>query len=113
MKRYIFPLCFLIFFVSFSYAQTTYTLKGTLVDTTGQAVSGSVLVLMTRADSAQLEVEYCQNGVFELTWTDSLAREVMLYVSAIGYNGRYVEVDKSGSELGKIVLTPLAVLWMR
>lgn len=109
MKRYIFSLCFLIFSVYFSDAQTTYTLKGTLVDTTGQAVSGSVLVLMTRADSAQLEVEYCQNGVFELTWTDSLAREVMLYVSAIGYNGRYVEVDKSGSVLGKIVMTPLAV----
>lgn len=97
-------LCF-----SFAYGQQKYTLRGSLCDTTGQAVSGSVLVLMTRADSVQLKLEYCQNGAFELTWTDSLAQEVMLYVSAIGYNGRYVDVDKSLPDLGRIVLTPLSV----
>lgn len=93
----------------FSFGQKSHTVRGSLVDTAGQVVDNSVVVLMTQSDSTQLKLDYFQTGAFELTWTDSLQREVMLYISAIGYNSRYIEVDRSQPDLGEIVMMPLSV----
>lgn len=92
-----------------SFAQNMHTCRGSLIDSSGQAVTDAMVVLMTKSDSVQLKLDYSRTGVFEITWTDSLKRELLLYVSAIGYNSKYVDVDKSHPDLGKIILIPLAV----
>lgn len=98
-----------VLYSCFSFGQETRTICGAVVDTSGQAVANTVIVLMTRSDSTQLKLDYFQTGVFELKWADKEERDVMLYISAIGYNSRYLEIDKSRSDLGEIVMMPLSV----
>lgn len=98
-----------VLYSCFSFGQETRTICGAVVDTSGQAVANTVIVLMTRSDSTQLKLDYFQTGVFELKWADKEERDVMLYISAIGYNSRYLEIDESRSDLGEIVMMPLSV----
>lgn len=98
-----------VLYSCFSFGQETRTICGSVVDTSGQAVANTVIVLMTRSDSTQLKLDYFQTGTFEMKWADKMERDVMLYISAIGYNSRYLEIDKSSTDLGEIVMMPLSV----
>lgn len=107
MKIYLIVLS--VLYSSFSFGQETRTIRGSLVDTTGKAVTNAIIVLMNRSDSTQLKLDYFQTGTFEMKWADKEERDVMLYISAIGYNSRYLEIDKSCTDLGEIVMMPLSV----
>lgn len=93
----------------FSFGQKSHTVRGSLVDTTDKAVPEAIVVLMTRADSTQMALVYSPDGVFEMTWSNKQEEEVMLFISAIGYNSKYINVDKSRSDLGNITMKPLSV----
>ena len=83
---------------------------GRLADTTGQGVKGAIVVLMEKADSVQVRWDYFAVDTFRLEYEYRKEKALLLYVSAIGYASKYVEVDRERENQGTIVLEPLSVL---
>ena len=66
-------------------------------------------MLMNKADSTQICWDYFPTDAFRMEYKCQEEVALLLYVSAIGYNGRYVEVDGSQEEQGTVILEPLSV----
>lgn len=45
-----------------SFAQNMHTCRGSLIDSSGQAVTDAMVVLMTKSDSVQLKLDYSRTG---------------------------------------------------
>ena len=90
--------------------QEMRVVTGRLADTTGQGVKGAIVVLMEKADSVQVRWDYFASDTFRLEYEYRKEAALLLYVSAIGYTSRYVEVDREREDQGTIVLEPLSVL---
>ena len=102
-------LLFLIFIPCVVFSQNVRTLTGRLADTKGQGIEGAIIVLMNKADSTQIAWDYFPTDTFRMEHECQEEVALLLYVSAIGYNGRYVEVDGSQEEQGTVILEPLSV----
>ena len=90
--------------------QEMRVVTGRLADTTGQGVKGAIVVLMEKADSVQVRWDYFAVDTFRLEYEYRKEKALLLYVSAIGYASKYVEVDREREDQGTIVLEPLSVL---
>ena len=102
-------LLFLIFIPCAVFSQNVRTLTGRLADTRGQRIEGAIIVLMNKADSTQICWDYFPTDAFRMEYECQEEVALLLYVSAIGYNGKYVEVDGSQEEQGTVILEPLSV----
>ena len=91
------------------WGQEMREVTGRLADTTGQGVKGAIVVLMEKADSVQVRWDYFAVDTFRLEYEYRKEKALLLYVSAIGYASKYVEVDRERENQGTIVLEPLSI----
>ena len=92
------------------WGQEMRVVTGRLADTTGQGVKGAIVVLMEKSDSVQVRWDYFAADTFRMEYEYRKEAALLLYVSAVGYTSKYVEVDRERENQGTIVLEPLSVL---
>ena len=108
MKKAMFLFLFLV--PCAVWGQEMREVTGRLADTTGQGLKGAIVVLMEKADSVQVQWDYFAADTFRMEYEYREEAALLLYVSAIGYASKYVEVDREREDQGTIVLEPLSVL---
>ena len=96
---------FFLLFPCILWGQQSNRIKGSLVDTCRNPVKDASIVLMNQADSSQITWIVCKEHMFELKYKDT-GKPLLLHVSAIGYAGKYIEIDPTHLDLGEIVMKP-------
>src|SRR5688500_17197102 len=83
----------LLLFFAIAYGQQPFTVKGMVVDTTGQPLSGVTIKLLTQGDSAVSSSD--KTGVF--SFSKNLKSEFTLVVTSIGLQP-YVQTYPAASQ---------------
>lgn len=92
------------------YAMGQISLTGLLTDSLGNTVTQeSSVTLITKKDMLKVVQANVEEGRFTLRFTPQNDTDYMLYVFALGYKDRYLEIPKQGGDMGKITLSPLSL----
>ena len=92
------------------YAMGQISLTGLLTDSLGNAITQeSSVTLITKKDMLKVVQANVEEGRFTLRFTPQNDTDYMLYVFALGYKDRYLDIPKQGGDMGKITLSPLSL----
>lgn len=108
MKRSLLLICCLVSMIQVAVAQVSLT--GVLTDSLGTVITKeSSVTLVTKKDMLKVAQGKVSQGQFSLEYNPQAGREYLLYVFALGYKERYLDVTGKEGDLGNIRLSPLSV----
>lgn len=108
MKRSLLLICCLVSIIQVAVAQVSLT--GVLTDSLGIVITKeSSVTLVTKKDMLKVAQGKVSQGQFSLEYNPQTGREYLLYVFALGYKERYLDVTGKEGDLGNIRLSPLSV----
>ena len=108
MKRNILLLACLLSTLLPAMAQVKLT--GTLTDSLGTVISKeSTVTLVTKNNMLKVAQGAVSQGRFTVEYAPQDTTDYLLYVFALGYKDRYIDVTRKAGNLGNIRLSPLSV----
>lgn len=108
MKQRFVLMCMLAWICQCAMAQIS--ISGFLADSLGNAIKQETNVtLLTKTDMLKAAQATVKDGHFKLQFTPKEDTEYLLYVFALGYKDRYLDIPKKGGDMGRITLEPLSL----
>ena len=91
-------------------AMAQVKLTGTLTDSLGTVITReSTVTLVTKGNMLKVSQGIVSQGRFTVEYAPKDTTDYLLYVFALGYKDRYLDVSGKSGDLGNICLSPLSV----